>query len=181
MVQNSQIRKVVQLALDAAWRAWRQTNKNVNTWQLRRAGNFSLLSFVREEHVSRFVRKLALGEVNKLRFWWELFHTQNLSFLECLGLERNGGLQLSVYRQERLIPRFWHFCVMVKAGKLTSICLATDKLINCCSQSGYPFMVYGFEVSFVVQTQVSWFEAISCWKINAELLIILLRATTMTI
>ena len=42
--------------------------------------------------------------------------------------------------------------IYVKAGKLTSICLATDKLINCCSQSGYPFMVYGFEVSFVVQT-----------------------------
>ena len=42
--------------------------------------------------------------------------------------------------------------VMVKAGKLTFICLATDKLINCCSQSGCPFMVYGFEVSFVVQS-----------------------------
>ena len=42
--------------------------------------------------------------------------------------------------------------IYVKAGKLTSICLATDKIDKLLFSKWHPFMVYGFEVSFVIQT-----------------------------
>lgn len=122
--------------------------------------------------------------------------------------------------KETLIPTFlidvYVMAILISAG--TSVHLATDKLINCCPQSGSKqnsiissfvclstsklsnnntakmiiclnkrrlvsgwFLIYSVEWLWwkclsLSRPQVSWFEAISWW--NAELLIKLLRATT---
>ena len=85
MVINSQIRKVVLRCVTP--------NRNVITRHyIARSGKLARilscmqLNWCHSFAKNTFLRRLVLGEVNKLRFLVRIFHTQNLSLIECLGM-----------------------------------------------------------------------------------------------